>query len=221
MKALSNIEIFGLSFVMVVVLVLYTNLYFDAFGQGNEKKYEMVLESQNYTHKGITGEIVGEILNNGTDTVRAVEVSAIFYNDSGIVGYESDRTDPTTIDSAERAVFVLPIIDEVILSDAENYEFTIKWQDEYSRDYFVRLTGGDIPDNSDSGGDDSDSDSDSGGDDSDSDSDSDSGGDDSDSDSDSGGDDSDSDSDSGGDDSDSDSGGDDSDSDSDSGGDDA
>ncbi|WP_415312685.1 hypothetical protein [Candidatus Nitrosocosmicus sp. FF01] len=218
MKALSNIEIFGLSFVMVVVLVLYTNLYFDAFGQGNEKKYEMVLESQNYTHKGITGEIVGEILNNGTDTVRAVEVSAIFYNDSGIVGYESDRTDPTTIDSAERAVFVLPIIDEVILSDAENYEFTIKWQDEYSRDYFVRLTGGDIPDNSDSGGDDSDSDSDS-----------DSGGDDSDSDSDSGGDDSDSDSDSdsGGDDSDSDSdsdsGGDDSDSDSDSdsGGDDA
>jgi hypothetical protein len=194
MKALSNIEIFGLSFVMVVVLVLYTNLYFDAFGQGNEKKYEMVLESQNYTHKGITGEIAGEILNNGTDTVRAVEVSAIFYNDSGIVGYESDRTDPTTIDSAERAVFVLPIIDEVILSDAENYEFTIKWQDEYSRDYFVRLTGGDIPDNSDSGGDDSDSDSDSGGDDSDSDS----GGDDSDSDS--GGDDSDSDSDSGGDD---------------------
>ena len=96
----------------------------------------------------------GEILNNGTDTVRAVEVSAIFYNDSGIVGYESDRTDPTTIDSAERAVFVLPIIDEVILSDAENYEFTIKWQDEYSRDYFVRLTGGDIPDDSDSGGDD-------------------------------------------------------------------
>ncbi len=187
MKALSNIEIFGLSFVMVAVLVLYTSLYFDAFGQGNEKKYEMVLQSQNYTHKGFTGEIVGEILNNGTDTVRAVEVSAIFYNDSGIVGYESDRTDPTTIDSAERAVFVLPIIDEVILSDAENYELTIKWQDEYSRDYFVRLTGGDIPDNSDSGGDesDSDSDSDSGGDDSDSDSDSDSGGDDSDSDSDS------------------------------------
>ena len=172
MKALSHIGIFGSSFVMIATLVLYTSLYYDAFGQGNEKKYDLVLLSQNYTSKGFMDEIVGEILNNGTDTVRAVEASAIFYNNSGIVGYESDRTDPTTIDPGERAMFVLPIIDEIIRSDAESYDFTFKWQDDYARDYFARLTGGEISDegdsDSDSGGDDGDSDS--GGDDGDSDS---------------------------------------------------
>ena len=153
MKALSNIGIFGSTFVMIAILIYCASLYSDAFGQGNEKKYEMVLLSHNYTSKGFMDEIVGEILNNGTDTVRAVEASAIFYNNSGIVGYESDRTDPTTIDAGERAVFVLPIIDEVIMSDAESYEFTIKWQDEYARDYFARLTGGEISDDDDSDGD--------------------------------------------------------------------
>ncbi len=94
--------------------------------------------------------------------------------------------------------FTLQLVDEVVKSNAESYEFTIKWQDEHSLDYFARLTGGEIADDSggdDSGGDDSGGD-DSGGDDSGGD---DSGGDDSGGD-DSGGDDSGGD-DSGGDDS--------------------
>ena len=97
MKALSNIEIFGLSFVLITILVLGINLHSDAFGQENKTKYDMVLLSQNYNSKVFADEIVGEILNNGTDIAKSVEISAIFYNDSGIVGYESSRLDPTTI----------------------------------------------------------------------------------------------------------------------------
>ena len=198
MKALSNIKIFGLSFVLITILVLGISLPDDAFGQENKKKYDMVLLSQNYTSKGFADEIVGEILNNGTDIAKSVEISAVFYNDSGIIGSESSRLDPTTINSGDRSMFTLQVVDEVIKSDPERYEFTIKWQDENSIGYFASLTGGEIPENSggdDSGGDDSGGD-DSGGDDSGGD---DSGGDDSGGD-DSGGDDSGGD-DSGGDDS--------------------
>ena len=198
MKALSNIEIFGLSFVLITILVLEISIHSDAFGQENKTKYDMILLSQNYNSNVFADEIVGEILNNGTGIAKSVEISAIFHNDSGIVGYESGRPDSTTISSGDRSVFTLPLVDEVIRSNAESYEFTIKWQDEQSLDYFVRLTGGEIADDSggdDSGGDDSGGD-DSGGDDSGGD---DSGGDDSGGD-DSGGDDSGGD-DSGGDDS--------------------
>ncbi len=168
MKALSNIEILGFSFVLMTILVLEISLHSDAFGQENKKKYDMVLLSQNYNSKGFADEIVGEILNNGTDTAKSVEISATFYNDSGIIGSESSRLNPTTINSGDRSVFTLQLIDEAIKSNAERYEFTIKWQDEHSSDYFARLTGGEIAENSggdDSGGDDSGGD-DSGGDDS-------------------------------------------------------
>ena len=168
MIVLSNIKIFGLSFVLITILVLGIGLPDDAFSQENKKKYDMVLLSQNYTSKGFADEIVGEILNNGTDIAKSVEISAVFYNDSGIIGSESDRLDPTTINSGDRSVFTLQLVDEVIRSDPERYEFTIKWQDDYSSNYFASLTGGEIPENSggdDSGGDDSGGD-DSGGDDS-------------------------------------------------------
>src|SRR5688500_7937590 len=153
MIALSNIKIFGLSSVLITILVLGISLPDDAFGQENKKKYDMVLLSQNYTSKGFAEEIVGEILNNGTDIAKSVEISAVFYNDSGIIGSESDRLDPTTINSGDRSVFTLQLVDEVIRSDPERYEFTIKWQDDYSSNYFASLTGAEIAENS--GGDDS------------------------------------------------------------------
>ena len=158
MKALSNIEIFGLSFVLITILVLEISLHSDAFSQENKKKYDMVLLSQNYNNKGFVDEIVGEILNNGTDIAKSVEISAAFYNDSGIIGSESSRLDPTTINPGDRSVFTLQLVDEVIKSNADRYEFAIKWQDEHSIDYFARLTGGEMVENSggdDSGGDDS------------------------------------------------------------------
>src|SRR5688500_11660784 len=127
MKALSNIEIFGLSFVLITILVLEINLHSDAFSQENKKEYDLVLLSQNYSSKVLADEIVGEILNNGTGSAKSVEISAVFYNDSGIVGSESTRLNPTTINSGDRSMFTLELVDEVIKSNAETYEFTIKW----------------------------------------------------------------------------------------------
>ena len=116
-----------------------SSFHSDAFGQENKKKYDMVLLSQNYTSKGFADEIVGEILNNGTNIAKSVEISAVFYNDSGIIGSESSRLDPTTINSGDRSVFTLQLVDEVIKSDPERYEFTIKWQDEYSIKLFCEI----------------------------------------------------------------------------------
>ncbi|ALI35801.1 hypothetical protein NMY3_01598 [Candidatus Nitrosocosmicus oleophilus] len=161
-------EIFGLSFVMITILVLGINLHSDAFSQENKKKYDMVLPSQNYNSIGFANEIVGEILNNGTDTAKSVEISAVFYNDSGIIGSEKGRLDHTTINSGDRSVFTIQPEVEIINNNPESYEFTIKWKDVNSIDYFASLTGGEIADDSggdDSGGDDSGGD-DSGGDDS-------------------------------------------------------
>ena len=168
MKALSNLDIFGLTFALITIGVLGISLHSDAFSQENKKKYDMVLLSQNYNTLGLVDEIVGEILNNGTDIAKSVEISAVFYNDSGIIGSDSSRTDPRNINPGERSTFTIELGNEVIMSDPERYEFTLKWQDDYLSNYFVGLTGGEITDDSggdDSGGDDSGGD-DSGGDDS-------------------------------------------------------
>ncbi|HSA74955.1 MAG TPA: hypothetical protein VLE21_02085 [Candidatus Nitrosocosmicus sp.] len=157
MKALSNTVIFGIAIVLITILALEISIHPDAYSQENNKKYDMILLSQNYNSTGFVDQIVGEILNNGTDTAKSVEISSVFYNDSGIIGSESTGTDPTTINPGDKSVFTLQLIDPVISSDAESYEFTLKWQDEQSVDYFTTLTGGEIPENidDDSGIDDS------------------------------------------------------------------
>lgn len=158
MKPMMCIGIFGLLF--SITLLLLASNYSNAFGQANEdrKKFEMVLLSQKYTSTGFVDEIVGEILNNGTDTAKAVEVSANLYDDGGrIVGYEADGASPTTIGSGKSSMFTLQILDEVTKSATASYDITIKWKDKYSSNYFMRLTGELEVDR---GGDDSDEDED-------------------------------------------------------------
>ena len=138
---------------LLTILVLHSSFHTDAFGQENKTKYDMVLLSQNFTSTGFADAIVGEILNNGTDTAKSVEISAVFYNDSGIIGSEKGRLDHTTINSGDRSVFTIQPEVEIINNNPESYEFTIKWKDVNSIDYFASLTGGEIAD--DSGGDDS------------------------------------------------------------------
>jgi hypothetical protein len=144
MKILLNIKILGLAFILTTLLVLDQSQYSDVYGQLNNKQFDMILLSHQYNSIGFNDEIVGEILNNGTDTAKSVEISAIFYNDSGVIGHESSGTDPTTINSGGKSVFTLPLVDPVIRSDAESYDFTLKWQDEQLVNYFLRFTGGDI-----------------------------------------------------------------------------
>jgi hypothetical protein len=149
MKALSDIEFFGLSFLLLTILVLDSSLHSDAFGQINKKKYDMILLSQNFNSTGFADEVVGEILNNGTDTAKSVEISATFYDDrDNKVGYESTRTHPTTIHSGDTSMFTLQILNATIESVSDRYEFSIKWLDEDSLNYFAKLTGGEMPDSS-------------------------------------------------------------------------
>jgi len=149
MKALSDIEIYGLSFILITISILVVSLHSDAFSQENKKKFDMVLLSQNYSGTGFAHEIVGEILNNGSSTAKSVEISATLYDDRDKkVGYESTRTQPTTIHPGDKSTFNLPLLNATIESVADRYEFTVKWMDEHSSDYFTQLMGGKIADNS-------------------------------------------------------------------------
>lgn len=156
MKALSNFKVFRIVFAITTgLLVLDTSLFYsEAFGQGfennNTKKYDIVLLNQRYSSEGsFTDEIVGSILNNGTATIKAVEMTAIFYDDQDdIIGNADSGTSPYTINPGDRAAFTIEIFDEAIKINASSYDFTAKWKDEHlSNNYFTRLIGGEISDN--------------------------------------------------------------------------
>jgi hypothetical protein len=150
MKALSGSKLFGLTFVLITLLILETTLYSDAFGQKYKNKYDMVLLSQNYNSKAFADEIVGVILNNGTATAKSVEISAIFYDDDGgVIGHESAGTHPSSIGSGDTSNFTIQIMDEAIKSNATSYDFALKWQDEHSFGYFMKAPGGEIEEDSD------------------------------------------------------------------------
>ena len=53
------------------------------FGQeNNNRKYDIQLLNQRYNSEGLfADEIAGEILNTGTATIKAVQMTAIFYDD--------------------------------------------------------------------------------------------------------------------------------------------
>jgi len=128
-----------------------------AFGQevnNITKKYDIVLLSHIYSSTGVfADELKGEILNNGTATVKAVEITAIFYDDQDdIIDNERSGTSPYTVNPGDKATFTIEIFDEAIKSNTFSYEFTAKWKDEYlASSYFTRLIGGEISIDDDSG----------------------------------------------------------------------
>lgn len=59
----------------------------EVFGQeenNNDKKYDIILLSQSYPSEFFTDELVSEILNTGTATIKAVEITEIFYNEESL-----------------------------------------------------------------------------------------------------------------------------------------
>jgi hypothetical protein len=120
-----------------------------ALGQkdNNTEKYDIVLLSHIYNRQGLfADEITGRILNNGTATIKAVEMTAIFYDDEDdIIDKERSGTSPYTIPPGETAAFAIKTYEEPIKVNASSYDFTAKWQDQYLfSSYFTRLTGGEI-----------------------------------------------------------------------------
>src|SRR5918995_5466656 len=75
----------------------------------------LILLSQRYNDD----RIIGEILNNGTETADFVEIVASFYDANGqIVGTESGFTDPYTLNTGNKAPFtVLLFGDDLILEE--------------------------------------------------------------------------------------------------------
>ncbi|HYF99545.1 MAG TPA: FxLYD domain-containing protein [Candidatus Saccharimonadales bacterium] len=120
----------------------------------------MVILSQTYISKFYSDDLVGEILNNGTDTIKAVETTAIFYNDQDdIIGNATSGTTPYTIKPGDTASFTIKMLDEAIIMNASSYDFTAKWKDEYlANSYFTQVAWGETSDNN--GDDDGDDDDD-------------------------------------------------------------
>ncbi|MGD9535376.1 MAG: FxLYD domain-containing protein [Candidatus Nitrosocosmicus sp.] len=103
----------------------------------------------NHSHNRTTlsgDEIVGELLNNGTATVKTVEITAILYDDKDdVIGKERSGTSPYTINPRETATFAIEIFDEPIKSTASSYDFTAKWKNEYLfSSYFTKFIGDEI-----------------------------------------------------------------------------
>lgn len=151
MEPLSSTKIFGISFMLTIILLISVPILFyaGAFGQEDNfnKKYDIVLLSQMYNSEGLfSDEITGDILNNGTATIKAVEITAIFYDDQDdIIGKERSGTSPYSISPGDTATFNIELFDEPIQINASSYDFTAKWKDEYLfSSYFTRLTGGEI-----------------------------------------------------------------------------
>lgn len=146
-----------------IFLVLGLSYFYGgAFGQESDtnKKYDIVLLNHRYNNVGLfSAEIAGEILNNGTATVKAVEITAIFYNDQDdVIGKERSGTSPYSINPGDKATFKIQIFDNVIKDSVSSYDFTAKWKDEYLfSSYFTSLPGAEISDGN-SGGDDDDED---------------------------------------------------------------
>ena len=161
MKALSNFRILSLVFAITTILiVLNIHLFYTGvFGQeNNNRKYDILILSQTYISKFFADELVGEILNNGTATIKAVRITAIFNDDQDeIIGAAYSGTSPFTINPRETAAFTIEISDEAIKSNASSYDFAAKWKDEHlSNNYFTRLSGGEISDYNSGGGDEDD-----------------------------------------------------------------
>jgi hypothetical protein len=174
MKPVASAKIFGVLLVVTTTTIIMAitiernNLHSNAFGQGFEnddsnnqnKNYDMVILSQTYLSKFYSDELIGEILNNGTATIKAVEMTAIFYDDQDdIIGNAASGTTPYTINPGDTATFTIKIFDEAIKINASSHDFTAKWKDEYlASSYFTRLAGAEISDKSGGGGDEDDED---------------------------------------------------------------
>ncbi|WP_134485140.1 FxLYD domain-containing protein [Candidatus Nitrosocosmicus franklandus] len=162
---MSSIKTFSLVLLVTTITLMSilegknSPFHFSAFGQGAEedyKKYDIVLLSHSYVGNFFTDELIGEILNNGTATIKAVEMTAIFYDeDDETIGSADSGTSPYTINPGDTASFTIEVFDEAVKANASSYDFTAKWKDEFlSNNYFIRLAGGDISDDTSNDGDD-------------------------------------------------------------------
>ena len=103
---------------------------------------DIVLLSQNYDNDRFADHLVGELLNNGSETAESVQVAASFYDEDGVfLGTASGFTEPSSIPPGGRAGFDILITSDTVQDDTETYEFSIQWRDDDFDQHTIRITG--------------------------------------------------------------------------------
>jgi hypothetical protein len=87
-------------------------------------------------------EIVGEVVNGGTDDTEFVKVVATFYDETGrVIDTDFTYTDPTDVPAGQSAPFELTVSDEDISDDIESVKLSAQSRDYFAIDSELATTG--------------------------------------------------------------------------------
>jgi hypothetical protein len=87
-------------------------------------------------------EIVGEVVNGGTDDTEFVEVVATYYDEAGqVINTDFTYTDPSDIPAGQSAPFELTVLDEDISEDIESVKLSAQSQDYFAIDTELATAG--------------------------------------------------------------------------------
>lgn len=87
-------------------------------------------------------EIVGEVVNGGTDDTEFVKVVATFYDETGrVIDTDFTYADPTDVPAGQSAPFELIVTDEDISDDIESVKLSAQSQDYFAIDPELATTG--------------------------------------------------------------------------------
>jgi hypothetical protein len=126
----------GVYFIYVAVGVLISLLTLGVDDKEVRAQPDISLVSQRYIEESFSNQIVGEVLNNGTEAAEFVEATASFYDANGqIVGTEYTFADPSTVQQGTKSPFTISIISETINNEAASYSITLQWQDSEGNDF--------------------------------------------------------------------------------------
>ena len=76
--------------------------------------------SDRYFNEDYGEKIVGEVMNNGTETAEFVQASVSFYDQNQeIIGNEFSYTSPSTVDPGQRSPFTVFIPSDSIITDPQ------------------------------------------------------------------------------------------------------
>jgi hypothetical protein len=80
-------------------------------------------------------EVVGEVVNGGTDSTEYVKVVATFYDEAGqVINTDYTYTDPSDLAAGQSAPFELTVSDEDIAEDIESVKLSAQSQDYFGVD---------------------------------------------------------------------------------------
>jgi hypothetical protein len=107
--------------------------------QQTESDPNIELISARFIDDRLGGEIVGEVLNNGTADAQFVEALATFRDSaSTVIGTSFGFADPHQVSAKDSAPFNILITSEIVQDQAATYDLTLQWQDmeanEFSKD---------------------------------------------------------------------------------------